>query len=56
VARGLSESRARSAGRAADALARVLPSRASRTLVGLLVEAASEAGYRRGSVADPTAV
>ncbi|HET6968038.1 MAG TPA: glycosyltransferase family A protein [Ornithinibacter sp.] len=56
VARGLTESRARRAGGWADAVARVLPPRVARRLVALLVEGASEAGYRRGSVTDPTAV
>lgn len=56
VARGLTESRARRAGGAADAVARVVPPRIARVLVALLVEGASEAGYRRGSVTDPTAV
>ena len=56
VARALTESRARRAARAADAVARVLPARVAHVLVALLVEGASEAGYRHGSVDDPTAV
>ncbi len=56
VARALTESRARRAARAADAVARVLPARVAHALVALLVEGASEAGYRHGSVDDPTAV
>jgi GT2 family glycosyltransferase len=52
----LSESRSRRAGAAADRLAAVVPERAGRALVGLLVEAAGDAGYRRGRVSDPTAV
>jgi len=56
VARGLTESRSRRAGAMADTMAAVLPARAARTLVGLLVEAASEAGYHRGVVSDPAAV
>ena len=41
---------------AADRLAARLPERVGRALVGLLVEAAGDAGYRRGRVSDPTAV
>ena len=56
AARVLTESRARRAGRAADAVAHVLPRRVAHALVALLVEGASTAGYRHGSVSDPTAV
>ena len=56
VARGLTESRARRAGGMADALAGRLPARVGRTLIGLLVESANEAGYRHGTVTDPAAV
>lgn len=52
----LTERGARRGGALADRLAGMLPERAGRALVGLLVEAAGDAGYRRGRVSDPTAV
>ncbi|MFQ6173022.1 glycosyltransferase family 2 protein [Oryzobacter sp. R7] len=56
VAAVLTEGGSRRAGALADRAAGVLPARAGRALVGLLVEAAGDAGYRRGRVSDPTAV
>ena len=52
----LTEGAARRAGAAADRVVGRLPARAGRALVALLVEGASDAGYRRGRVSDPAAV
>jgi GT2 family glycosyltransferase len=56
VAVVLTERGARRAGAVADRVAGRLPARAARAMVALLVEGASDAGYRRGQVSDPQAV
>ena len=56
VAAGLTEQGARRAGGLADRLAGWLPHRPARAVVALLVEGASDAGYRRGRVSDPRSV
>lgn len=56
TAAALTESGARRAGTVADRLAAHLPARAARAVVALLVEGASDAGYRRARVSDPQSV
>jgi glycosyltransferase involved in cell wall biosynthesis len=56
AAAALTETGARRAGATADRLVAHLPARGARAVVALLVEGASDAGYRRGRVSDPQAV